>query len=337
MKRHVFIVAGIVAACLAAAEAFARFELGLGDPPLIVRDPNIDYLFAPSKTYHRFGNKISYNAFSMRSDEVTLKKKDPHELRVLVMGDSVINGGGLTDDAELATRLAQNRLARELRRRVWIGNVSAGSWGPGNLLAYARRYGWFDADVVLLVLSSHDISDIPEFQPELGPSFPQKTPWFALQEAATRYLPLYAGNWLPSDLSKSLGPAAAEPQPPTQNELEEGRRLLAELLEYAKLSVPMVAALHHFEQSELKDDLSNAGKVIEHDIRKAEVLLLRTKHYLQDESDSREVYRDNIHINAAGQQLYAEAIVCVVRVLLASKDIAVCDAASHRSANIWQQ
>ena len=320
MKWHAFLVAGSIIVCLVAAEAFARLWLGLGTPPLIVRDPEINYLFAPSKTYHRFGNTISYNAFSMRSDEVTRQKADPNELRVIVMGDSVINGGALTDDFELATRLAQMRLAEELRRPVWIGNVSAGAWGPANLLAYARKYGWFDADVVLLVLNSHDISDVREFQQDLGPDFPLKPPWFALEEAATRYLPRYAEAYLPARLtwpvfraSKSLRKASATPRLVKDSVSTPGRRLLVELIEYAKSHVPMVAVLHHLEQNELKDGMSEAGVIMHNYVRDCGIPLIMLDQYFAAYKGHENLYRDHIHISAAGQRLYADAIVYAVR------------------------
>ena len=156
-----------------------------------MRDPDIDYLFVPGRTYHRFGNVISYNTFSMRADDVSPHKTDPNELRVLVIGDSVVNGGALTDDSQLATRMVQERLAQDLARPVWVGNVSAGSWGPGNQLAYLRKFGTFNADIAILVLSTHDIADVPDFAPDLGPDSPESPPVLAMEEAVYRYLPRY--------------------------------------------------------------------------------------------------------------------------------------------------
>ena len=129
-----------VALCL--AEISARTYLGLGDPPLTIRDFSIEYMFAPSRCYRRFGNSICYNQWSMRSDDFASIKTNSIEKRVLVMGDSVINGGALTDQKDLATTLLQQRLSDCLQVPVVVGNVSAGSWGPGNILAYTRRYGW---------------------------------------------------------------------------------------------------------------------------------------------------------------------------------------------------
>lgn len=40
------------------AELVLRFGLGLGDSPYVVSDPQVEYRFAPSETYHRRGNAI---------------------------------------------------------------------------------------------------------------------------------------------------------------------------------------------------------------------------------------------------------------------------------------
>lgn len=188
MKKSLVLIAFAVFA-LVGAEVFARFQVGLGDPPLTVRDPDIEYLFKPSRCYRRFGNDVCYNRWSMRSPEAD-------RFPILVLGDSVVNGGSLTDDSRLGTAI----LARHLG--VAVGNVSAGSWGPPNLLEYTERFGWFGAQSVIVVASSHDLDDIPTFSATLGIDFPEEPPVAALWEAARRYLPRY----LPSS---GGGPGAA--------------------------------------------------------------------------------------------------------------------------------
>jgi hypothetical protein len=147
-----------------AAEWFARARLGLGNPPLSVTHPTIEYLFKPNQDVLRFGNRVRINAYGMRSDDFPTNKAQD-EFRVLVFGDSVLNGGNLTDQKELATELLSVRLEQALERPVVVGNVSAGSWGPGNWLGYAREYGFFDADAVVLLISTHDYRDNPTFEP----------------------------------------------------------------------------------------------------------------------------------------------------------------------------
>src|SRR3982751_6129423 len=69
---------------LVGGELVARFYFGLGDPPLMIADPQVEYLYKPSQTVHRFGHVIHYNQYSMRSPDFPVHKTDPNEFRVLV-------------------------------------------------------------------------------------------------------------------------------------------------------------------------------------------------------------------------------------------------------------
>ena len=123
----------------------------------------------------------------------------------MVFGDSVLNGGAQTDHEALATSVLARDLSVAWQTPVVVGHISVGSWGPGNWLAYAREYGWFDADAVVLVMSSHDTADNPTFAPLNPNTHPTEWPWTAVGEGVTRYLPRY----LPA-----LLPAVEEPEKP---------------------------------------------------------------------------------------------------------------------------
>ena len=178
---------------LVLGEIIARFA-GLGDPPLSMVDPQCEYRFKPSMTYHRFGHLLQYNAYSMRSEDFPPHKTDPHELRVMVVGDSVVNGGVRIDQSKLATTLMQSRLQKDLNRPVIVGNASAGGWGPPNELGYLQEFGTFDADVVVLVFNSEDSFGVLDGKPKIGVlrEFPDHRPISALYEAFDRY---GAGAW----------------------------------------------------------------------------------------------------------------------------------------------
>jgi GDSL-like Lipase/Acylhydrolase family len=302
------VIAGVAAlAVVASAELFSRLVLGLGDPPLTLRDAKVDYLFAPG-IYHRFGNVISYNSFSMRADELAPRKTDPDELRVLVIGDSVVNGGALTDDSKLATRIAQQRLAAALKRPVWVGNVSAGSWGPGNQVAYLRKFGTFDADITLVVLSTHDLADVPDFQPDLGPDFPTERPLLAVEEAVVRYVPRYI-PWLRSAV-------AEPPHRDAARTLAEGRRELEALLRELEDQVPHVMVLHHRERSEPEHGPGGAATILRQDVKATGATYLELQPYLKRAHANESPYQDDIHVNDLGQQLYADAFVCATLLAL---------------------
>ncbi len=136
-RRFILSCIAMVLALVAIAEVGLRYFTGLGNPPQLVAHPTIEYLYEPSRTYWRRGNRISFNRHSMRSDDFPPEKADGREFRLLVLGDSVVNGGAQSDQDALATEMVRDELARDLGRPVVVGNVSAGSWGPPNLLAYA--------------------------------------------------------------------------------------------------------------------------------------------------------------------------------------------------------
>jgi hypothetical protein len=188
LARWVIGAAGLGVLGLIAGEGVLRFGMGLGDPPLYELDSEVEYMLRPSRTYHRFGNTFSVNSFSMRSPEISPSRKDPKELRVLVLGDSIVNGGAKVDQKDLATELLKTKLSERLKRPVMVANASAGSWGPVNQLAYVKLYGLFDADIVVQVLNSADADDVPGLE-GIGTQWPREKPALALQEVLEKYAP----------------------------------------------------------------------------------------------------------------------------------------------------
>lgn len=181
-------------AILGIVELGARYGLGLGDPPLSIPDAEIDYLFAPNQDCNRFGNRIIYNNLSMRCDFDV--DENCRTSRVYVVGDSVINGGVLTDHAALATTLLQRDLPN-----VQVCNISAGSWGPGNYAAYFRRHTGLRGGTLIVEVNSHDLwEDDPKESRgrNVGEdvSFPDRKPWCALWDGFNRYFIPRIRGWM---------------------------------------------------------------------------------------------------------------------------------------------
>jgi hypothetical protein len=114
MKKRIILSIGSVSLLLVIAEVSSRVFLGLGDPPLFVSDPKIEYIYKPFSTYERFGHLVSFNRYSMRNQEFNIHKHDKNELRVMVIGDNVINGGAQVDQKDLATTLLSARLSNKI-------------------------------------------------------------------------------------------------------------------------------------------------------------------------------------------------------------------------------
>jgi lysophospholipase L1-like esterase len=288
-------------------EIFARYYLGLGSPPLSITLPQIEYMFKPNQDVMRFGNHFIVNQYGMRTGSFDAHKIDNGQFRVMVFGDSVLNGGNQTDHAALATTLLQNRLAEKLKLNAVVGNISAGSWGPGNWLAYAKEYGFFDANIVVLVISSHDYVDNPTFEALNQNTHPTKNPASALLEGITRYLPRY----LPQ---LNAGGAVSESdrfeEQPSEKDVQRGLNDLTTFLELARSNSTNVVVLQHWEKSEVERGIPNDGhQRIRQVCESIGVPCISLEpRFRQSIKNGNNPYRDNIHLNQIGQKILADAL-----------------------------
>ncbi|MBP0019622.1 MAG: SGNH/GDSL hydrolase family protein [Cyanobacteria bacterium SBLK] len=169
-------------------EGGLRFKLGLGNPILSQSDVAMGYRFQPNQDITRFGNKIIYNQYSQRSDRIaSLKPKNT--LRILMIGDSVLNGGMLTDQVQTISEQLEARI-KNINGNVEVLNASAGSWGIGNQLGYLQKFGTFDSDLLILQIGTHDLTQPTSAGDRVGidPSYPDRKPLLALQELFSRYI-----------------------------------------------------------------------------------------------------------------------------------------------------
>jgi lysophospholipase L1-like esterase len=296
------------------AELVCRLALGLGTPPLYIADPQIEYMLKPNQDVRRFGNRILVNQWGMRSRSFEKTKATPDEFRVLVFGDSVINGGSQTDHEQLATTRLQSELTKQLKRPVQVGNVSAGSWGPGNWLAYVRRHGTFDADAVVLVVNSGDYADNPTYARLNSATHPTEAPVLALQEAITRYLPRY----LPSIQAAVEEPSGLDAIEPRAAEIEKGLAELRAFLQVCESSGARIVILHHPDIGEV-----NTGRYLPGLARMkllADELSIPLTELRPEYSKmgATTLFRDSIHPNANGQSAIAAAVLVAVKRSLAT-------------------
>jgi hypothetical protein len=167
------------------AEIVLRVKYGFCNSPLYISDPDFEYIYAPNQDVKRFGYTLRTNHFSMRNEEVL----PTDSLVILLIGDSVVNGGSLTDQDSIASTIMEKRFLHDFKTRVRVLNISAGSWGPDNIAAYLKKYGTFKAKLICLVTSSHDAHDIMSHQSPVGidPGMPDKQYKVALYELWDRY------------------------------------------------------------------------------------------------------------------------------------------------------
>ncbi|MER9791321.1 hypothetical protein [Mesorhizobium sp. M0213] len=253
-------------------ELFCRYYLGLGTPPLSIAHSTIEYMWAPNQDIYRFGNHIVINELGMRSAHFPITKP-AGEFRALVIGDSVIDGGALTDQADLATDILSVDGALYL-------NASAGSWGPENEEAYINRFGTFNADMLIVVLSTHDAGDVPTFAALDPETHPTAKPWFALSEAAFRYLPRY----LPWNVKE-----------PKEIDLPPARSATAAIARMVHLDLP-VCVITHADRQERRSGVRGQG--YRANLAAASgVSIIDDAQFISPETG----YRDVIHLNNVGQ------------------------------------
>ncbi|MEB3292936.1 MAG: SGNH/GDSL hydrolase family protein [Synechococcales bacterium] len=187
-------------------ELVLRYGFGFGNPLLYQPDVEIGYLLLPNQSTRRFGNRIVINNYSMRGAAITAQRS-PQTQRILVLGDSVVNGGWWTDQADTVSELLLRSLdssrsahpeSEDFSGEVVVStvptieilNASANSWGPRNQLAYLKRYGVFQAQAIVLVINTDDLFATAPTSLGVGqdPNYPDRKPWLALEEVLKRYV-----------------------------------------------------------------------------------------------------------------------------------------------------
>lgn len=299
--RLVFALIGL----LIAGELSARFIVGLGDPPLFILDPEIEYLLAPNQQCRRFGHDYIVNEASMRSPRLATPKP-ASEQRVLVIGDSIVNGGGKVDQSKLATTLISEKIAKQ--SGPWdhrsACNISAPSWGPPNQLAFIKKFGTFDADIVVLVLNSDDYDDVPGLE-YIGSSWPRTKPWCALQELVGVY------GWKAA--CRAIG-RAPEPSPPARTathdqDIEMCRKAFTELVELARAKGARVAVVQYLKQLELSGNPQTGYAAIGEWSRALGIEPVSTGPVFKAAADTGKIsYLDGVHANDLGQEQLAETL-----------------------------
>ncbi|OLP17997.1 lipolytic protein G-D-S-L family [Leptolyngbya sp. 'hensonii'] len=175
-------------------EAGLRLLFGFGNPLIYIADPQIGYLLAPNQRVRRFGNRIEINAYSMRSPPVSLQKA-AGTMRVMLLGDSVANGGWWTDQADTISELLRQMLqegqsSAKQDGPIEVLNASANSWGPRNQLAYVERFGSFASQMVVLIINTDDLFATVPSSLAVGRdvNYPDRKPRLAMEEFLGRYV-----------------------------------------------------------------------------------------------------------------------------------------------------
>jgi lysophospholipase L1-like esterase len=181
-------ILAVVVGLILALEVGLRSRFGFGNPLLYIRDDKIGYLLAPLQSTRRNGKHIEINSYSMRSAPIE-KTPAPTTVRILLLGDSIANGGWWTDQNDTISSLMMRSLTKG-SQKVEVLNASANSWGPRNELAYLQHFGSFDAQVIVLLINTDDLFATAPTSLPVGRdrNYPDKKPPLALVEVFQRYV-----------------------------------------------------------------------------------------------------------------------------------------------------
>ncbi len=160
---------------------------GLGKRVTFIPDEEIGYLLAPNQNVRRFGKTTLVNQYSMRSASIE-KERPKDTLRVLMLGDSIINGNWWTDQKAVLSEVIEKQIHAPNFKQIEVLNASANSWNPRNQIAYLRRFGTFDAQLIILVINTDDLSgQAPTFLPVGNDlNYPDNQPNSAIGEILER-------------------------------------------------------------------------------------------------------------------------------------------------------
>lgn len=178
---------GLLLLGVGVVEVVLRVGFGFGSPPLYVADEQTGYRLAPHQRIRRFGNRIVVNQYSMRGPDIR-PSPPPGTLRVLLLGDSIANGGWWTDQADILSAQIQRQLQAN-HQPAEVLNASANSWGPRNELAYLVKFGAFESQVVILLLNTDDLFATAPTSVQVGRdrSYPDRRPPLAIWEVISRF------------------------------------------------------------------------------------------------------------------------------------------------------
>lgn len=192
MKILVFVILAVAVGLFVLLEIGLRSLFGFGNPLIYIGDEQIGYLLAPNQRTRRFGNHIEINQYSMRGSPIA-KTPAPSTLRVLLLGDSIANGGWWTDQDNTISSLMMRSLTSATNsnyQQVEVLNASANSWGPRNELAYLQKFSNFNAQVIVLLINTDDLFATAPTSLPVGRdrNYPVRKPSLALVEVWQRYL-----------------------------------------------------------------------------------------------------------------------------------------------------
>lgn len=266
---------------------------GLNDYPLFERNSEYEYIHIPNQNRLIYRNKFLTNQFSMRSDRIS----DKDTLVVLLIGDSILNGGPQVDQDCLASTILQKKLAKSLGcKDIKVLNISSYSWGPNNIYKYLLKNGLFSADLAVIIHNSADAFDHMTFkEPLIGNRL--KKPSMNYSIATFK-----AVEQLFFELYKKILPKKNNEVRTNSDTLDVGFSNLATLFERNK--IPYTAYLHADLNEFNQGKYNTQGNLIKDFYNTHNIEIIEELSYKGKLS----YYLDDIHFNSGGQEYMADIL-----------------------------
>lgn len=303
MKKGILIILLSCVGVFVTGEIVLRYVWGFAHAPLYYESNEYEYMFCPSQSGMRFGNRYLFNKYGMRSEEV-----DSTKVKVLGLGDSVLFGG-VTMEQDSTASYVFNRITG-----MQMLSICCGSWGPDNCAAYLKKYGTFDAKALILLVSSHDAYDNMDFTPVVGKhvSYPKVQYKSAWGEVIIRYI-------LPRLKMRFGMPTSMDPDASVVNNegikkggtaFNPGFHQLKQIAD--SLQIPLMVFLHP-ELTELRNGCYNRqGKEIMDWCNQNDVMCITELA----EGITEDCYKDKIHTSSAGAHFEGELMAKYISSML---------------------
>lgn len=326
---NLLLLLSIVVGLVLILEVGLRLLFGFGNPLIYIADPEIGYLLAPSQRTKRLGNRIVINEYSMRSQSIT-RLRPSSTLRVLLLGDSVANGAWWTDQEQTISAQIETQLKLMLDsgsiissdfERIEVLNASANSWGPRNQLAYLKRLGSFEAQMVVLLINTDDLFATAPTSVPVGRdrNYPAHKPLFAILEVWQRYLlkaPAIPERQL-INAEKGVSKAPPEEDPVGFNLEAIGQINTLANTANAQFLLAMTPLLREIGQGKRDYEVKARRRLTEF-TQDQQITYLDFLEEFKVTVAPEALYRDHIHLSPQGSQKVSEAISRSLQSLLPS-------------------
>ena len=312
MRFILLIIVAAIVGLFVATEVGLRLLFGFGNPLTYIGDEKIGYLLTPSQRTRRFGNRIEINQYSMRGSNIQPTPL-PSSLRILLLGDSIANGGWWTDQENTISNLMMGSLKSNLSNlsdlsknitQIEVLNASANSWGPRNEFAYLQRFGSFGSKAIILLINTDDLFSTTPTSLQVGSdrNYPSKKPPLALAEVLNRYI-----------LKQKPIPGLKEIQNESGDRVGVNLEAIRKIQEFTQKSnaqflLAMTPLLREIGEPGPRDYEIKERQRLTEFTKTQGITYIDFLPIFNASQDPKNLYHDHIHFNLRGNQLISKVI-----------------------------